>query len=178
MKHTAYTLIELLVVISLLVVILLGGTTIFYQNLRSSGIANVELNLDSNLRSVLALIERDIRFSSVTQVGAGLREDCLAAASNGYTGTTLSTLDLQGLTTNYALVGVRVASTSAGMVDSVYLTDVSSEVTRLEFTWYCQSGISDKIKIEIDMKSAVLSAGIDVTRSVSREINLLNSGIN
>lgn len=173
-----YTLIELVIVVSLLVVILLGGTTIFYRSLRSSGVGNVDLNVTSEMRTLLSSIERDIRFSVVNSVGTSQRSDCLSAGSDGVQGNSLSVTDLQGLTTSYELDTERVASVSAVTNEKVYLTNTNSRITGLTFTWYCQAGVSDKIKIDIDVASAVLGSGLDITRNVERDINLLNSGIN
>lgn len=173
-----YTLIEMLIVVSLMAIILLGGTTIFFRNLRSGGVGNIDMNVNSELRSVLSMIEKDIRFSNVISVGSGTRSDCVIAGADGYMGNSLTVADLQGLTTTYLLDTEKIASFSAVTAKQVDLTSPAAKVTGLRFTWYCLSGISDKMKIEIDMKSAVVGSGFDITRTVSREINLLNSGIN
>ncbi len=178
MKKAGYTLIELLIAILLLAVILLGGTSLFYRNLRSSGLGDVDLGLNTALRLVLSVIERDIRYGTVKSVGAGVRADCLTSGSTGYIGDTLSITDLQGLGTTYSLETGKIASTAADTGVKAYLSPASVTITALSFTWYCQSGVSDKIKIDIDATSNVLGSGIDITRNVSREVNLLNSGIN
>lgn len=169
---------EMLIVISLMIIILLGGSTIFIRNLRSSGVGNVDLSLNSEVRAVLSLIERDIRYSLVDSVGVGLRSECLAAGVSGYTGNSLTVIDLRGLKSTYYLSNEMIASESAATSEKVNLTNPSSQVTALSFTWYCVSGVSDKIKIDINFKSSVLGSGFDITRTVSREVNLLNSGVN
>jgi prepilin-type N-terminal cleavage/methylation domain-containing protein len=178
MKVSGYTLIELVIVVSLMAIILLGGTGVFYQNLKSSGLGNVNLGINSDLRSVLSMIEKDIRYSMVSSVGIGTRTDCLAEGPAGFAGNSLTVVDLQGMETVYLLDAGRIASVSSTTARSVYLTNTSSRVTGLQFFWYCQSGVSDKIKIEIDIASSVIESGFDFTRNVSREINLLNSGLN
>ncbi len=173
-----YTLIEVLIALLLMAIILLGGTTLFYQNLRSSGLSDVDLNLNSSLRNVLSGIEKDIRFSQVTAVGAGTRQSCLTAGSTGYSGTTLAVTDMNGLGTTYSLMADKIASTAAVTSQISYITPDNIKIERLNFTWYCQGNVSDKINIEIDASSIVLGSGLNVTRSVSTEVNLLNSGLN
>jgi prepilin-type N-terminal cleavage/methylation domain-containing protein len=178
MKTNGYTLMELLIAILLLAIILLGGTALFYRNLRSSGLGDVDLGLNTGLRAVLSIMEKDIRYSEVESVGVGLRSDCLSAAATGYTGSNLTTTDTQGLTTVYSLDEGRIASTAAETGKKAYLSPTTILITGLNFTWYCQSGVSDKIKIVIDASSSALGSGLNIIRSVSREVNLLNSGIN
>lgn len=178
MIRTGYTLIELVIVIALLAIILLGGSSIFFRNLRSNGVGNVDLAVNSEARTVLSLIEKDIRFSRVVNVDVGSRADCINAGGNGYSGNSLTVDDLQGLETVYSLDSNRVASISAKTGVKVYLTSKNIKISSLAFTWYCQSGISDKIKIDMNVSSTILGSALDISRTVSREINLLNSGIN
>ncbi len=178
MNKQGYTLIELVVVISLLAIVLLGGTTLLYRNLRSGGIGNVDLQMSADLRSVLSTIEKDIRFSQVMAVDVGTRTECLANGAAGYEGNTLTVVDLQGLESTYSLDTARVASVAAATSVKAYLTDPATKVSELKFTWYCQSGISDKVKIELKTASSILGSSWDISGDVSKEVNLLNSGIN
>lgn len=175
-----YTLIEVIISLLFLVIILMGGTTLFYQSLRSSGLSDVDLGLTSSLRSVLSSIEKDIRFGQVVNVGNGFRTDCLLAGSVGYPGDSLTVSDLVGAETVYTLDldNDRIASTSSQMGNTVFISPPEINVSRLNFTWFCQGGVSDKIKVEIDANNNVLGLGVGVVREVSIEINLLNSGIN
>ena len=175
-----YTLIELVIVVTLLAVVLLGGTSIFYKNLRSSGLGNVDLSLSSELRRIISVLDKSLRFSSVSNVSFGnttyTRTDCLNAGS--VIGDSIRAIDLSGSETLYSLDTEKIASTSTTTSQKVLLTNVNSRVTSLGFTWYCQSGVSDKIKIDIEMASSVLGSGFEISRKMSSEINLLNSGIN
>ncbi len=173
-----YTLIEVLVSILLMAIILLGGTALFYQNLKSSGLSDVDLKLNTNMRGILTGIEKDIRFSQIKNVGLGIRQDCMTAGATGYAGSTLTVVDMNGLQNIYSLDTNRIASTAAATNVKVYLSPADIKITRLNFTWYCQGNVSDKMNIEIDASSVVLGSGLNVTRSVSNEVNLLNSGIN
>ncbi len=173
-----YTLIEVVIAVMLLAIILLGGTALFFQTLRTSGLSEVDLNLTSSLGQTMSAIERDSRFSQVVDVDSGVRSDCVAAGEGGYSGTTLTVKDLGGLETVYSLSGNRIASVAAQTGRSVFISSSDISVTRLNFVWYCQGGINDKLKLEIDASSTVLGSGVVVTRSLSSEIDLLNSGIN
>jgi prepilin-type N-terminal cleavage/methylation domain-containing protein len=171
-----YTLIEVIISMLLLVIILVGGTALFYQSLRSSGLSDVDLGLTSSLRSVLSSIEKDIRFGQVVSVGTGFRLDCVSAGS--VAGDSLTVNDLVGAETVYSLENDRIASTSSQMGNTVFVSPVELKIERLAFTWFCQGGVSDKIKVEIDASNIVLGSGVGVTRKVSTEISLFNSGIN
>ncbi len=173
-----YTLIEVIIAVMLLAIILLGGTSLFYQNLKVSGISDVDSNLSNALKNTLSSIEKDIRFGQVNAVAAGTRLECVAAGIDGYAGNTLSVSDLGGYGTVYSIVNGKVASTSSETSRVSYLTSDDLTITNLEFTWYCDTNISDKIKIAIDGSSNALNTGIKVEQTVSTEINLLNSGLN
>jgi prepilin-type N-terminal cleavage/methylation domain-containing protein len=175
-----YTLIEVIISMLLLVIILVGGTALFYQSLKSSGFSDVDLGLTSSLRSVFSSIEKDIRFGQVVNVGTGFRLDCVSAGSVGFPGETLTVSDLVGAETVYSLDNNRIASTSSLMGNVVYISPPEIKIERLGFTWFCQGGVSDKIKVEIDAIDEVLGSGtgIGVTRKVSTDISMFNSGIN
>src|SRR5258706_13647206 len=102
MKKAGYTLIELLIAILLLAVILLGGTSLFYRNLRSSGLGDVDLGLNTALRLVLSVIERDIRYGTVNSVGACVRADCLISGLTCCFGGTLFIYVLVGQVITYS----------------------------------------------------------------------------
>lgn len=174
----AYTLVEVIISVLLLSMVLLGGTALFYQNLKSAGLSDVDSNLNNTVESLLRSMENDVRFSEVTRVGSGVRTDCLAAGASGYLGDSLAVTDLTGSETVYSLAEGKVASTSSQTGQVTYTSPPSVTIELLQFTWYCQSGISDKIKIAISASSNSLNTGIKVDLSSSVEINLLNSGLN
>ncbi len=173
-----YTLIEVIISLLLLAIILLGGTALFYQNLKSSGLGDVDLNLSTSLRTILSSLEKDLRFGQVVSVGLGNRADCVSAGTDGRSGDTLTVTDLNGLETIYSLEDFMIASTSSQTGNKVFISPPDVKINRLNFTWYCQGSVSDKMNVEIDASSTVLGSGVAVTRSVSTEVNLLNSGIN
>lgn len=174
----AYTLMEMIISVLLLSIILLAGTTLFYQNLKSAGLSDVDSNLGNTLQGILRAVEKDIRYSVVTGVGVGSRTECLAAGAAGLTGNRMYVTDMEGQETVYSLTSDKIASTSSETSRIVYLNTGEIKIESLEFIWYCQGSISDKIKLSIDASSTVLNSGIGVTQSVSADINLLNSGLN
>lgn len=173
-----YTLIEAIISVLLLAIILLGGTALFYQNLRSVGFSDMDSNLNGTLQSILRAVEVDIRYSQVVAVAGGTRSECLAAGAAGYEGTELTVKDLNGYETVYSLLDDKVASTSSETGRKTYLNSTEVKIERLNFTWFCLSGVSDKIKIVIKASSNVLSTGVKVEQSASSELVLLNSGLN
>ncbi len=174
----AFTLIEVIMAVTLLAIILLGGTGLFYQNLKLTGLSDVDSNLTNSLQSILRSMEKDIRFGEVTGVGVGTRTDCLLAGDVGYVGNNLYMSDLGGHETVYTVMNNKIASTSSETNRITYLNTDQITIESLQFTWYCLAGISDKIKIAIDASSSALGTGTKVEQSVSSEINLLNSGLN
>jgi len=172
-----YTLIEAIISVLLLAIILLGGTTLFYQNLKSVGFSDVNSNLNSTLNSILGALEKDIRYGEVTNVGMGSRLECLTTESAGYGGTSLRVRDLNGHETVYSLEDDKVASTASETGQKGYLNSDDIKVETLDFTWFCLAGVGDKIKITIDASSNILSTGIKVEQNVSTEVDLLNSGL-
>lgn len=174
----AYTLVEVIISVLLLAIVLFGGTALFYQNLKLAGLSDVDSNLNNSVESLLRSMENDARFSEVTRVGSGVRTDCLAAGASGYMGDSLAVADLTGSETVYSLAEGKIASTSSQTGQVSYTSPSSVTIELLQFTWYCQNGISDKIKIAINASSNSLSTGIKVDKSSSIEINLFNSGLN
>lgn len=172
-----YTLIEVLIAVFILVIILVGGTNLYFQNLKSSGLSNVTLNLNSSLNRSVQNIARDIRFGDVLSVGMGTRNDCIAAGDTGFAGTTLRSRDLQGLDTIYQLQQSRIASVSAYTNSVVYLTPSDIDISRLNFVWFC-SGSGDLIRVEVEGQGSASASGITIIGTASAEIDLLNSGIN
>lgn len=176
-KHHGFTLVEIMIALLLLVMILMGGTGLYYANLRMSGLSDIDLNITSAVRAILALIEKEIRFSTVVGMDAGNRTDCLAQGAGGLTGSTLTINSLEGVETQYLLDAQKIASVITSPPSTSYLNSADILIDSLQFTWFCQGGVSDKIRIDITASSPVKGIGVNATRTVSQEINLLNSGL-
>lgn len=173
-----YTLIEAVIAVLLLAIVLLGGTSLLYQSLKTTGLSDVDSNLSNSLQSIMNGLEKDIRFGNVLAVGSGSRAECLAAGDAGYGGDSLKVTDFGDLETIYSLANAKIASTSAQTGTVTYLNSDDISIDAISFTWYCLAGVSDKIKLVIDASSTALGTGIKVSKSVSSEISLLNSGLN
>jgi type II secretory pathway pseudopilin PulG len=167
-----YTLIELVMAVSLLVIVLTGGTAIFFRSFRSSGVSDIQTSLNNSLRSLDEMIERSLRYGEVAQVGSHNRADCVTAGVIGVTGSSLTVLDLSGGPALYSLTAGIVSSNSG-----VQISNPEIEVTKLEFTWYCRSGVNDKMKMLIEANVSGKSGEV-VSTYFKKDINLLNSGIN
>lgn len=173
-KNLGYTLIELVMAVSLLVIVLVGGTAIFYRSFRSSGISDIQTALNNSLRSLDEMIERSLRYGKVSFIGASNRDACLTAGATGISGNSMTVIDPAGESIVYTLTEGVVSSASGTPVP---ISNPEIEVTKLEFTWYCRSGVNDKIKMVIEAKSKGKSEEI-VSGDFVKDINLLNSGIN
>lgn len=170
-KFKGYTLVELVMVVSLLAIVLTAGTSIFYRSFQSSGVSDIQTTLGNSLRSLDRMFERTLRFGKVVRVGDNYRENCLSAEEDGVSGNTLGVLDLSGGNVLYSFANGEVSSNSA------VISNPDITVTELVFTWYCKSGINDKMKLHIKANLTGL-AGEAVSFEINKVINLLNSGTN
>ena len=182
MRKKGYTLIELVMSISLLVIVLLGGTAIFFRSLRSSGISDIQSSVNNNLRTLDEMIEGVLRYGTVTHL-VGLndldieRDDCLLAGDNGVTGKAIVIRDSWGATAQYTR-GVDIENERGYVAsNSAMISNPEIDVTKLEFLWYCRSGVNDKIKLLIEAKTEE-SSGETISGKIDKDINMLNSGIN
>lgn len=171
-----FTLIELIVTVSLLMIVLVGGTSIFYKSFRSSGVSDVQSVLNSSLRSIGEMIEKGLLFNSVVSVtnagGIRNRNYCLTQPA-GVTGSTLKFKDAQGGEATYTFV----VADSAVSSNSAVISNPGIKVTKLNFTWICKSGVNDKINLEIEANSSA-KTGDTISGKLNKEILLLNSGTN
>lgn len=177
-SNSAYTLIEMLVALSLMIIVLLGGTFLFIQNLRSGGLTEVDLKINRSSRYVLDSLERVLRFGSITSIDEMGRDDCLVASSSGIVGTNLLIKTLDGESINYYVSEEKIASQSAEAASPEYISGDDLSVNSWQLQWFCSSGLSDKIKIEMNISSTVLGTGVTITKNVSRDILLLNGSAN
>lgn len=178
-KKNGYTLIELVMAVSLMIIVLTAGTAIFYRSFRSSGISDVQTVVNNDLRSLDEMIERTLRYGTVLRLVGydGLdktRDECLVGTINNdpVVGKSLVVRDVSG--------GEAVYSLSNGVVSSnsgVPISNPEIVVTKLEFTWYCNSGVNDKINLLIEATSSATKGG-GTSGVFRKDINLLNSGIN
>jgi prepilin-type N-terminal cleavage/methylation domain-containing protein len=176
MKNSGYTLIELVVTIALLVIVLVGGTSIFYRSFRSSGVSDIQATLNSSLNTLDEMIEDVLKYGTVTQVATSEenynRDSCLAAGDVGVSGDNLTVHDSLGGSATYSLSDGVVSSNTGEIVSNAGII-----VTKLRFTWYCRSGVNDKINLLIEASSSA-KTGEGVIGVLNKDINLLNSGIN
>lgn len=177
-NNKGYTLIELVVAMSLFIIILLGGTSLFTQNLRSEGLTEVTVNMNSTLRSVLDELERVLRYGRVITIDNVDRDQCLAFGTTGFTGSTFVVEDINGLVSTYELDGNKISSVSSQTNEAIFLSPETIKINSFSVQWFCQSGISDKINLEINASSTALGSGVTVTKTVSRNLVLLNGSIN
>jgi prepilin-type N-terminal cleavage/methylation domain-containing protein len=173
--NKGYTLVELLVTMSLLVIVLTGGTAIFYRSFKSSGLSDAKTSLNASMKTLDELIERSLRYGTVLKVinlsGEKDRSDCVLGNETGVTGSTVIVRDPSGGIVTYSLGDGKVSSNS-GIISNEKIA-----VSRLEFTWICRSGVNDKIKLLIEA-APIENTASEWTSIYEKDINLLNSGIN
>lgn len=177
MKYKGYTLMELLVVITLLVLVMVGGTGLFLSNLRTGGTSEVILRTSKSARTLSEFIETKIRFGQVIKVDELTRDDCLLAGNTGVSGNSILLENLTGGSELISLSAGVLSSSSATLTNSIRLNNTDVSVESFDITWYCKSGINDKMNVNMVIKGTALGLKDDVTETISREIVLLNSGV-
>ena len=165
-----YTLIELVVTVALLAIVLMSGTAIFYKSFRSSGISDVHTVVDNDLRSLGEMLEKTLRYGTVVRIGDSTRVECLASV-DGVSDSSLIVRDLSGREAIYTLDGEQLS------LNSAIISNPEIRVTNLEFTWYCRSGVNDKMNLLITATSSLITGEV-ASSTLNKDIYLLNSGIN
>jgi len=176
-KHSGYTLIELIMAVSLLVIVLVGGTAIFYRSFQSSGVSDIQTGLNNGLKSLGDMIEGSLRYGTVVRVvgdsGDKYRTECLNAGETGVSGDSLVLKDSAGEFLVYTLLADGTVSSNSGEI----ISHQGIVIYELLFTWICRSGVNDKINLLIEATSNTISGEV-VSGTINRGINLFNSGIN
>lgn len=168
---------ELLVVITLLVLVMMGGTSLFLSNLRTGGTGEVILRTSKAARSLSEFVETKIRFGQVIKVDDLTRDDCLVAGDIGVSGNSILLENLVGGSELISLSSGVLSSSSATLTNSMRLNGSDVSVESFDVTWYCKAGINDKMNIDMVIKGSGVGLKDDITESISREVVLLNSGL-
>ena len=176
MNNKGYTLMEMVVVVSLLVVIMVGGTSLFLTNLRSGGTSEVVLKTARTARVLADLVETRLRYGRVIQVGELSKDLCLEAGTDGVSGSSVLFENLQGEQELLAFSNGEIASSSADGSNSVRLNNDEVRVESFEIKWFCIPGLNDKIKVDMSFGGSGVGLKNDVFEKISREMILLNSG--
>lgn len=170
-----FTLVEMMIAISVLAVLVLGGTMIFYKTLSSGSLNQATLNTGSSSGQVLAAIESNIRYKkvySVTDAGSNIsyRSTCLANGSVP-NGKILTVYDNFG-TTNYKILNNQIASDS-GVVPTPVISTSNLRVVDITFTWFCTPGANDIVRVLVTTND-INTAGTP-NKTFSKDINMYNS---
>lgn len=171
-RPAGYTLIELIITVTLLAIVLTGGTAIFFKSFRSSSVSDVQTEVDSGLRALDEMLERSLLYGTVVRVDNYYRAECLASA-NGVSGNSLGVRDLYGGEAIYTFLVDGTVSSNSGII----ISNSEIVVTNLKFTWYCRSGVNDKMNLLIEATSNLVN-GETTSSTLNKDINLLNSGVN
>lgn len=172
-----FTLFEMMIAVSILAVIVMGGTVVFYRTLSSSGTNQAQIDVTSSSNQVLQAIENNIRFKKVLAVSGVDRATCQATSGFSVSGSTLSVYD-DYCSTVYSLTeDNKVASSSSPVCSGgMGVVDISSpdlKVNDLQFVWTCNPGANDAIKVTIVTNDVDSATSPD--HAFSRDINMYNS---
>lgn len=175
MKEAGYTLMELLMVMVILSVVLGSGMMAFYRIIRGGTKADIDLELDSGARQMMNSMGFLIRHGQVESLSGLDKSDCLVAGEDGVTGEVLTLLMVDGGETTVSVVSDRLASSSAGLGD-VFLGANSLQIEDLGFTWTCQAGQKDQVKVTFSAGWENKAGEVAESRSFSLVELLRNSG--
>lgn len=176
MRTKGYSLMELLVVISVLVIVMIGGTTIFLSNLRSGGMNEVQLKTSKSARSLMDTIESRLRYSKVVDIDSLQRDRCLLAGTDGVSGSKILFENAEGRQEEIGFFDGSITSSSAELNVSVKLNSDNVTVEKFVVEWFCGPGINDKIKLDLSLKGVGVDQKFNATEGITREMILLNSG--
>lgn len=173
MNNRGFTLLEMMIAVSIMSVIVMGGTLILFRTLGSSGINQSQLNVTSSGNQVLQAIENNIRFQRVKSVSDDSniydRTKCMEKGKTGdfVSGAKLEVYD-QFDSTLYSRSDDKISSNS-----SVISSD-NLVIKEIVFKWYCIPGTNDRVSVTIKVNEAGLSETVP-DRTQTRDINMYNS---
>lgn len=163
----------MMIAVSVMTVIVMGGTIVFFRTLSSGGINQAQLNVTSSGNQVLQAIENSVKYEKVKSVSDGTntyeRDACVLAGKTGgsVSGNSLTVYD-QFDTTNYTLANDKLSSNSA-VISSPNLV-----IKSVSFEWTCLPGSYDKLRVTLVSNDSGLSSSVP-DRTLSRDINMYNS---
>lgn len=174
---------EMMIAVSVMAVIVMGGTMVFFRTLSSSGINQAQLNINASSNQVLNAIETNIQYQkvrSVTEAGNTYdRDDCVLAGKTGISvfGSELEVYDEFGTTTYSLEMDGKIGSTEDDKLISSNSAAISSPnllIRSIRFDWFCIPGSADKLRITLVSNDKGLTSEIP-DRLFSRDINMYNS---
>lgn len=152
----AFTLLEIVVVITIMGVIGLVSTTLFFRNIRSTNRSDSTSEASQNAQVVLQVVDRFVRNArKVTST-------CPTTSSS------ISLLASDDLEVTFSLTNNRVASNGA------FLTSPSVTVENLQFVCERTDGIADNITVSFDITSNTTAGDALTTESFVQTTNLRN----
>jgi len=165
-----FTLIEIMIVVSVMAVLIMGGSLVMFKTMSSRGQNQIDININQAASQIVDMIEKGIAFSIVGSVGGSTRQMCIDAGSTGVEGSTLTVSDVWGSTTYSLNLDDNIASNSTVVSTSNVI------VSDLSFRWFCVSGYPDKIRVSFTLDDLAADSGV-LDRTFRRDINMYNSGI-
>lgn len=173
MYKGGFTLIEMMIAVSVMAVIVMGGTLVFFRSLGSSGVNQAQINIIASSNQVLAAVENSIRYQEIKELSDGVnfydRDDCITAGKTGgsLSGNRLIVNDLFGESI-YSISAVKLTSNSA-VISSPNLI-----IRSVSFKWFCIAGSNDKLQLQIVANDTGLTTSVP-DRTISRDINMYNN---
>ena len=174
-KEIGHTLMELLMVIAVLAIILGSGMMAFYKTLRGGSKADIDLELDSGARQMMNSTGYLMRHGQVESLSGSDKSDCLTAGVSGVTGNILVLSLVDGGVVTISMIDDKLASSSAGLGD-VFLGPDDLEISDLDFTWICQAGQKDQVKVDFSAGWLNEAGEVSESKSFSLVELLRNSG--
>lgn len=194
--NKGFTLIEMIVAVSILAMVLIAGTTIFYRVLYSSDIGSNDMKVNMAMRNVLKIIEKKLTFAEIEFVGEGTntRTECLKRSVEpevGIEGKIIGGSDVDGKAITFDLdeenhkilmttevVEIDEQNNEKIVNSESVISPSFLEVKDLKFLWSCKTGENDKLTVTVESKVGDARGNEpDLDRIITKEVVLLNSGL-
>ena len=177
MRNIGFTLIELMVAIVILSILSAAGVNLFYRSLRGTSQLELRKSLDDRSRLILSVVGRFVREGKVISLDWVTKESC--ATVGNQTGSTMVIQALDNVNSTISISNGQMSSVSAN--GSIVINpDPSFTITTVDetpfFTWYCSSGVSDRVLFNFRANSIGDSGETTATKDYLTDMILRNTG--
>jgi len=177
MKKRGFTLIELMVAIVILTILSTAGVNIFYRSIKGTSQLELRKALDDRARLILSIVGRFVREGRVMSLDGISKETCVQSGSQ--TGSSLVIKALDNIETTISIANGQMSSASANGTIVINPDPTFTLITSDEtpyFTWYCSSGVSDRVLFSFRANSISESGETTASKDYLTDMILRNTG--
>lgn len=175
-KKCGFTLVELMVAVGVIGILAATGVAIFLRALRGSSQTEIRQTLDGRARLITGSLSRFFYEGKIVTLDGQTKTACLI--SGQLNGNSLVVAGLDGLTSTISESGGQISSVSA---QSVVINPESVTVDHKSglgyyFSWYCGSGVPDRLMMQFTATSLGQQGDTSVTSDYVIDVTMRNSG--